>query len=112
MPGDLLPNKQRLIEVFKLDKILHFFLFFFLLLFIAYGSIKQYGAVAKSGYTVAGILITLFVAAMSEILQEYCFVLRNGNVWDFLADAAGCFFGVMAYWWLDKIRFLKRQNIS
>ena len=111
IPGDLLPDKQRWIEVFKLDKILHFILFFVQVLTIAYGSVKQYRAVAKSGYTVAAILITLFIAAVSEITQEYCFINRYGSFWDFLADAAGCLLGFLVYWWWDRNRLLKKQDI-
>ncbi|MBI9033265.1 MAG: VanZ family protein [Bacteroidales bacterium] len=97
IPGNYFPQIITLVDILSPDKIVHFFLFGVFVFLLLRSFMKQYTLVNRS-YIVSGALFFgIFVGALTELLQHYVFVGRNGNIYDFLADAIGCLIGMSAY---------------
>jgi len=94
IPGTLFPKLPSYIDLFQPDKLVHVFVFavFFFLLVRGFRREDTPTSVARNTIIFA-FLISLFVAGMTELLQEYVIPKRVASPWDFIANAAGCILG-------------------
>jgi len=94
LPGNYFPEVKSFWDWLSPDKAVHVFIFGVQVYLVFYGLKPQY-LPRKQRYvfvviaTVASVLFGL----TTELLQRYVFVGRDGNTFDFLADAVGVFFG-------------------
>jgi len=98
MPGSYIPEVSDFWDWLSPDKIVHVLIFATFGFLIFYGFREQYlKSKRRYVYVLAVLLVTLFYGMITEVLQRHVFIGRNGNVYDFLADAAGGFIGLLAF---------------
>jgi len=110
LPGTYFPTITSFWDWLSPDKVVHVIIFATqsFLVFWAYG--KQY--LHGSNRLVYTWLILLFItifAMLTEVLQAYVFVGRNGNVYDFIADSAGVLAGLWIFRLYNKKIFIKHK---
>jgi len=97
IPGGSLPT-SRFLNIPYFDKIVHACLYFPLALILG----AEFDLSNKRALQLAGpwftLLITGFYGGMIEILQEYAFVSRSGDIMDFLSDCIGSLAGLAVYY--------------
>ena len=111
-PGNQLPRLEFL-DWLKPDKLVHLFIFGLLSYLLIRGFIKQdtISSLKKHPKFWSVVLSTAY-GALIEVLQEYVFIYRTGDVRDVIADAIGAFLGI---WILDKLmkkRFPRNSTSS
>ncbi len=111
LPGNYFPEVVSFWEWLSPDKVVHLGIFgvqSFLMLIAQ----KQYLS-RKSRYRITAIILTsaIIFAALTEIMQSYVFIRRDGNYFDFFADVAGVFIGLLAYNLLVKKK-MANKNID
>ncbi len=107
LPGTYFPEVTSFWEWLTPDKAIHIFIFgvqAFLLLF-AFG--EQYSLVGDRLVYGSLLLITILFALLTEVLQAYVFIGRDGNVYDFIADVIGVAVGFVAY-----ILYFKKKKVN
>ena len=85
-------------EVLSFDKIGHFGIFAILVFFCIWGLAK--GSESRMSLKTAiliAVLYSLIYSLLIEIIQASFIPGRSGEVVDFLADAIGCFIGLLVY---------------
>lgn len=106
MPGAYFPKVVTFWEWLSPDKAVHVFIFgvqSFLLL-ITFG--EQYlSGTNRLVYSSVIISITILFSLLTEVLQAYVFIGRDGNVYDFIANVVGVVVGLLAY-----ILFYKKKE--
>ena len=82
-------NKIPIVKIPYLDKIVHFSMYFILqfLFMNDYFFSKKYNNFKR--YLFLSFLFTLSYGSLMEILQQYVFIKRSGDFFDFLANASG-----------------------
>lgn len=104
IPGSTIP-KVRLLNIEHIDKVIHFILFFGFSLLLCLGFFKQNVLQSlQNRYIVYAIIIGISYGSLTEILQVVWFSSRSGNIWDFLANAAGTIAGAFIFYGLFKKR--------
>jgi VanZ family protein len=103
-PGTYFPEVETFWKWLSPDKIVHLGIFGVQVFLILLGFNPQYLA-GKNRYVViiGAAIVTILFGLITEMLQRYVFIGRDGSIFDFFADAAGAFLGLMAYYLL-KIR--------
>lgn len=97
-PGSYIPRVSGFWDWLSPDKIVHVLIFGTLCFLIFYGLREQYFKSKKRYvYALAVLFITFLYGMATEILQRYVFIGRDGNLYDFLADAAGGILGFLAF---------------
>jgi len=108
IPGNYFPKVTTFWDWLSPDKIVHLFLFSIFVLLLNIGFKKQYtSAKQRSNYIIASLLIGIVFSGLTEILQRFIFVRRNGNIYDFAANSAGCFLGVLLFYIFFRQKFKK-----
>ena len=101
IPGNQIPKVSDWMDAFKPDKIVHIIIFApFSLLWARYFWLKNK---SKSVSIAISAFFGIFYAIVSEIMQYYVFIGRNGNIADAIADAFGVAVGLLIFnVWLSK----------
>lgn len=107
MPGNFVPKTISFLDWASPDKVVHFILFggqTFLILYAYRDKLQD----RRNQLKLAIIAITVGVAygLITEILQAYVFIGRDGNVFDFIADLLGALLGFLAFYLL----YIKKTN--
>ena len=104
LPGKDFPDLSFL-EWLRPDKIAHLFLFGIqcLLLLIGFSRQNHFPTLIKNA-TLYSLTLTIAYGALVEILQDYVFIQRSGDIRDASANAIGAFLG----YWVYKKKF--KQN--
>ncbi len=77
------------------DKIVHLFAFGVFVVFSLYGLKRQFCYLHLQHHaTVYTIVFGVLLALLTELMQRYIVFGRDGNVYDLLADIAGCLMGL------------------
>jgi VanZ family protein len=98
IPGSYIPKPVSFWRLLSPDKIVHIFLFgpFAFLLLRYLFSLPELHSKIKFPF-----LLTLFLgiiyATITELLQFFVFVGRNGNIYDAIADTVGVITGIYIY---------------
>lgn len=104
-PGNKIPETLFL----NFDKLVHLGVYFLLSLILCYGFHKKNATDSTSFKTsVLIILFGIFYGGFMEILQEYIFINRSGNWYDFFANTIGAFLGVVLFPFVLKLLPFKR----
>jgi VanZ family protein len=100
-PGDDIP-KSFIINIPFADKIIHFFMYFLLVILIMLGSLRK----LKTGLTIRKFLfvffISLFYGILLEILQDLVFIMRGADLLDIVANSAGSFIGLLTFYYIKE----------
>jgi VanZ family protein len=83
------------------DKIVHFFLFGVLCFLLIKGFNKQRSVgFLSNNPKISAFIFSCVYGVVIELLQEYVFINRSGEVYDALADAVGALIGlwIFNYW--------------
>jgi VanZ family protein len=101
IPGTAFPKDISFLDWASPDKIVHFILFGGQSFLILYAFRKQYFSGKNRSLTaIAAVSIGIIFGLLTEVLQFYVFVGRNGNHLDFLADLIGALMGFLAFYLL------------
>jgi len=102
-PGDDIP-KSFMINIPFADKIIHFFLYFLLVILILFGYLRK----SKTILTIRKFLfvfsISLLYGILLEVLQDLLFTMRSADLFDIAANAAGSFIGLLTFYYVVERR--------
>jgi VanZ family protein len=102
-PGEYFPHVVTFWDWLEPDKIVHIFVFGVLSFLILQGLLPQYLESRHRYKIVAATLgFVLAYGLLTEVLQAYVFIGRDGNAFDFYADSIGAFAGWMGFWTLNR----------
>jgi VanZ family protein len=100
VPGNQIPKVSHFIDLLQPDKIVHIGMFApFSFLWISYFS-QKLKSIKNSIILV--VLFGMLYAVITELLQVYVFIGRNGNFPDAIADFIGAIIGI--------VYFIKKAN--
>lgn len=100
-PAQYFPAIPDIYSLFQPDKIIHLFLFGVFTWLILHSILKQYGVrFLRYHGTLIALTTGIFAGATTEILQYSLDINRSGNIYDFIANLAGCFLGLIVFNWL------------
>lgn len=103
IPKGIIPPPPVFMDLFQPDKIVHLLMFGVYVYLFTTGVHKSYPEKKFNMILFAAVISGIFYGGLTELLQNYIFISRNCNIYDFIANTAGCFTGVAAI----KIRFRK-----
>lgn len=103
VPGSYFPKVTSFWEWLTPDKAVHIFIFG-VQAFLLLTAFLEQDLSSQNRFVFRSIILsgTIFFALLTEVLQAYVFIGRNGNVYDFIADVAGVGVGFLAYILLNK----------
>jgi VanZ family protein len=96
LPGRVIPVLPVFMDLFEPDKLIHI-LIFGVYVFLQIRSFRRqpvYVAVSQNAVLLT-MMLAFSLAAGTELLQDFIIPMRNGSVYDFMANGSGCFIG----WW-------------
>lgn len=99
IPGSYIPTTTNFFDWVQPDKIVHFILFGGLSFLVLYAYREQF--IAGNNrllISIIAISIGIVYGLLTEVLQYYVFVGRNGNYLDFMADVIGAIIGILAFY--------------
>lgn len=103
IPGKYIPSSIPFLDLFRPDKIVHLLLYSVFCFLLFRGSAKYFPVGHKGRKVFISIGTGIVFGLLTEALQRYLFIGRNGNWQDFAADVAGCLIG----WAVFKILYKK-----
>ena len=107
LPGNYFPTVSRFWSLFSPDKLVHLALFAGLGFLMAIGLKRQYPVWPMRYIFVCVLVISIFMAVLTEVLQWILPIKRDGNVYDAIADIAGVFIG-FAVFFILKIKIANK----
>lgn len=107
LPGNYFPSVSNFWNLFSPDKLIHVALFAGFGFLLMIGLSKQYPAIAARYIygIVAG--VSVLIAVLTELLQSYLPIKRDGNLYDAIADVAGILAGFLIFY-IMKIKIAKK----
>ncbi len=97
LPGKAFPRLPVFMDLLHPDKLIHLFIFAVYVILQIRGFVRQPGSpFLRQNAVLVSLLIGLSLGAGTELMQDYYIPMRNGSVYDFIANAAGCLLG----WWM------------
>ncbi len=112
IPGDQLPRLDFL-DWLRPDKLVHLFIFGLLCYLLISGFLKQDAiSFLKSNPKFWAIIFSVVYGVIIEILQEYLFIHRTGDIRDAIADAIGAFIGLWCFNFVMKKRLSRKSSSS
>lgn len=111
VPGRVFPTLPTFLDLFQPDKLVHVFIFTIYFFLQARGLTLQdrYPSIQRNANLIT-YLIGFTLAALTEIVQEYIVPMRDGNIYDFIADVAGCLLGWLAFKVFSHVKRKIRQG--
>ncbi|MCF8308665.1 MAG: VanZ family protein, partial [Bacteroidales bacterium] len=97
IPGDSLPDAIIFQDWMKPDKWIHIGLFAVLVFLALRSYMIQYQGKYYRFIYASVLIISLGIGAITELMQKYILSAREGNVYDFGADALGCLTGLVIF---------------
>lgn len=108
MPGTYFPKVVSFLEWASPDKIVHFILFGGQTFLILLAFREQYlNRRYRLAIVILAIGIGIVYGLLTEVLQRYVFVGRDGNYFDFIADVVGALIGFLAFHMLFRKKVAK-----
>ena len=97
-PGKYIPSVTSFWDWLKPDKFVHVVTFALLSFLILNGLLQQY-LESNRRYLIVlvAVGITLAYGLLTEVLQAYVFIGRDGNAYDFIADSIGALIGWLGF---------------
>lgn len=97
LPGNYFPRISSFWSLLSPDKLIHIALFSGLAFLLAFGLRRQYPNLTTRCIFTWVAIISTFIAVLTELLQWYLPIKRDGNIYDGIADVAGVFIGFAAF---------------
>ena len=101
IPGNFLPKVTNFLDWVSPDKFAHFILYGTFSFLLMIGVRNQF---PDNWYRMKYILITLIIGTvfggLMEVMQQYVFIGRNGNLFDFVANVLGSVIGIAGFWFI------------
>ncbi|MBN2615373.1 MAG: VanZ family protein [Bacteroidales bacterium] len=111
MPGNYIPHVHNFWEWLSVDKLVHLFIFGTLVFLILFGIREQYfNSTKRYMFGIVSVVITSLYGLITEILQHYVFTGRNGNRFDFYADATGALIGWLGFYLVYRKKIKASQS--
>lgn len=99
LPGNYFPTVHSFWDWLSPDKVVHLIIFGTLSFLILWGYRAQYIASnQRYRFVLWATVASIFYGGFTEILQKEVFVGRDGNLFDFLANVVGAFFGTLLFY--------------
>lgn len=99
LPGNYYPRVTSFFDWLGPDKLIHFFLFGIYAFLLLEGFRKQSAMPIVRKYPVIfSLLLGMVFAIFTEMMQKFVIPGRNGNMYDFYADAIGCLMGMISWY--------------
>jgi VanZ family protein len=96
IPGTHIPRIPDFYQLFKPDKIIHLAMFGVFSLLLLLSLRRQYGYAFFRYYgIIIGLTISFLYGGLTEYLQFITNLNRSGNIYDFIANAAGSLLGLL-----------------
>jgi VanZ family protein len=94
LPGSAFPRLPEFMDLLQPDKLVHVFIFavYFFLQARGFTLQDRFPSLQRRAVGIT-FLIGLTLGAGTELIQEFIVTTRSGNIYDFIADAAGCLAG-------------------
>ena len=97
-PGNYIPKISSFLDWLGPDKLVHLFLFGTYTYLWSEGFHKQLKSRLLQGYPLLfSFIFGMIFATFTELMQAHIISGRNGNVYDFLANALGCALGILVW---------------
>ncbi|HMM12195.1 MAG TPA: VanZ family protein [Bacteroidales bacterium] len=96
IPGNRFPEIKSFWEWLITDKLIHLFLFGVWAYLIIRQNKTQYISNPRR-FLINTLIAGAILSALAEILQEFVFVNRSGDFYDWMANMAGMIFGITLY---------------
>lgn len=97
LPGNYFPQISSFWNLFSPDKLVHIAMFAILAFLLTFGLKRQYPNKSARCIFLWVLAISAIIAILTELLQWYLPIKRDGNVYDTIADIAGIFIGYAAF---------------
>jgi len=111
LPGNDFPKITNFWGWLEPDKVVHLFIFGVLAFLILFGYREQYFKSKKRYlFGVVAIVITAIYGLITEVLQYYVFVGRDGNPFDFFADVTGAVMAWLLFYYLYRKKIRKKRG--
>jgi VanZ family protein len=92
IPGQMIPHVPSFLDLFAPDKLVHLFIFGIFTFTLLRGFLQEAGiSFVHAG--ILALLISFALGGITEILQAYVFINRQGSIYDFIADGVGSILG-------------------
>jgi VanZ family protein len=103
IPGPQIP-RLKFLDWLRPDKIVHIVLFGTLSVLLIRGFLQQDNFTTLSSHPkLYAVLLSSMYGIVIELLQEYVFIKRTGEILDAIADALGAFIGLWIYnYWIKR----------
>ena len=98
VPGKVFPKLPVFWDLFHPDKLIHLFIFGVYVFLQVRGFAKQQRfSFLRRHAALMAVLIGSFLGLGTELMQEWVIPFRRGDVYDLIADVAGCLAGWLAF---------------
>jgi len=98
LPGSYFPVEKTFWDWIEPDKLVHLSIFGVLVFLILFGFREQYFRSKKRyQFGIVSVIITSLYGMLTEILQLYVFIGRDGSRFDFYADTIGALLGWLIF---------------
>lgn len=106
IPGKIIPP----VEILNADKFVHLLIYFIQTILLVAAFEKQNpGPAIPAKSLFVSFCISASYGGIIEILQDYCFINRSGNIPDFIANSIGALVAVITYRYLIKLSVIKKN---
>ncbi|MCD4772628.1 MAG: VanZ family protein [Bacteroidales bacterium] len=111
LPGSSFPKIPSFWEWIGPDKIIHLFIYGVFGYLLQSGFTRQFSEKKKRYYVILSSFgLGIIFGAITEVLQFYIFIGRNGNIFDFLANIIGCIIGISIYYLMFSKKNCKKNK--
>jgi VanZ family protein len=94
LPGNAFPRLPVFMDLLHPDKLIHLFIFTVYVILQTRGFVMQPGSpFLRRNAALLSIMIGITLGAGTELMQDYFVPMRNGSIYDFIANVVGCLLG-------------------
>lgn len=111
LPGSYFPEVTSFWDWLSPDKAVHVFIFGVQAYLVFYGIKPQYlSHKQRYLFVILATAATVLFGLATELLQRHVFYGRDGNTFDFLADAVGVFLGWLVYYFVNMRNIVSKNK--
>ena len=111
LPGKDFPTIATFWGWLEPDKAVHLFIFGGLAFLILFGFREQYFSSSKRYlFGLIAVVVTAIYGLITEVLQYYVFIGRDGNRFDFFADTTGAIIGWLLFIYLYRKKIREKES--
>jgi len=110
LPGSYFPQIVSFWDWLSPDKVVHLLLFGILSFLILWSNRQQYFESKKRSLVSFVLISGILYGGLTEFLQAFVFIGRNGNIFDFFANMTGTFSGFVLFVLFTQKKYQKRKR--